>query len=65
MGVALLRWLPERNPLRDLEVEASLDYLATGLPRRGDEIDGELFLDDASGWSISVLAVVPLAPLSR
>lgn len=65
VGVAALRWLPEGNWLRHLELEGSLDYLATGLPRRGDEVDGERFLDDASGWSFSLLLVVPLAPSAR
>lgn len=65
LAVAALRWLPKGNWLRNLEVEGSLDYLATGLPRRGDETDGQRFLDDASGWSFSVLLVIPLAPLAR
>jgi hypothetical protein len=57
-----LSWLPEGNWLRNLEVELSLDYLATGLPRAGDSIDGELYLDDASPWSLSLVLVAPLAP---
>ncbi len=65
VAVAALRWLPEGNWLRHLELEGSLDYLATGLPRRGDEVDGKRFLDDASGWSFSALLVVPLAPIAR
>lgn len=67
VAVAVLRWLPEGNWLRGLELEGSLDYLATGLPRRGDEVpSGEgVFLDDASGWSFSALLVLPLAPLAR
>ena len=48
--------------LRSLEVEGSLDYLATGLPRRGDVIDGVQYLDPASRWSFSVVLVIPLAP---
>lgn len=65
VGVAAFNWLPERNWLSNLEVEGSLDYLATGLPRRGDEIPkGEKrFLTDASPWSFSLLLVVPIAPL--
>jgi len=58
-------WLPSPHYLRDVSVEASFDYLATGLPRRGDVIDGERYLDDASGWSLSLLVVIPLAPLER
>jgi len=48
--------------LRNIEAEVSLDYLATGLPRAGDIVDGERFLDDAAPWSLSFVAVVPLAP---
>ena len=48
--------------LRSIEVEGSLDYLATGLPRRGDVIDGLRYLDDASPWSFSVVLVIPVAP---
>lgn len=67
VAIAALRWLPEGNWLRNLQLERSLDYLATGLPRGGDEMPaGErLFLDDASPWSFSALLVLPLAPLAR
>jgi hypothetical protein len=40
-----------------------LDYVATGLPKAGDVIDGGRFLDDASPWSFSVVFVLPIAPL--
>lgn len=51
--------------LRHLEVEASFDYLATGLPRAGDllPIGGERYLDDASPWALSFVLVLPIAPL--
>jgi len=64
-AVAILNWLPKENWLRNLEFEVSLDYLATGIPRVGDEVPlGEkIFLTDASPWSISLLAVIPIAPL--
>ena len=48
--------------LRSVEVEGSLDYLATGLPRRGDVINGVRYLGNASRWSFSVVLVVPLTP---
>ena len=48
--------------LRSLEVAGSLDYLATGLPRRGDVIDGAEYLDHASRWSFSFVLVIPVAP---
>jgi hypothetical protein len=65
LDVALLAFngLPAGNWLRNVEIEASLDYLATGLPRRGDVLDGERYLEDGTGWSLSLLLVLPLAPL--
>ena len=62
-AVHIFNWLPERNWLRNIEVEASLDYVATGLPRAGDRIGNELFLDNAGGWSFSLVFVIPLVPL--
>ena len=59
----IFSWLDEGNWLRHLEVEGSLDYVATGLPRAGDVIGNERFLDDASPWSFSLVFIAPLAPL--
>jgi hypothetical protein len=59
---ALFNWLPEGWWLRGVELEGSLDYVASGLPRAGDRIDGSHFLDDASPWSFSLVFVLPLAP---
>jgi len=56
--------LPEDNWLRNVELEGSLDYVATGLTRAGDVIGQERFLDDASPWSFSLVFVFPFAPLS-
>ena len=61
-SLAIFNWLPEGRWLRGVELEASLDYVATGLPRRNDIVDGMRFLDDASPWSFSVVFVVPVAP---
>jgi len=59
----LFNFLPEGRWLRGLEVETSLDYLATGLPKKGDVFaDGTRFLDDASRWSLSFVFVIPVAP---
>ena len=56
-------WLPEQRWLRGVELETSLDYLATGIPKMGDVFaDGERFLDDASPWSLSFVIVIPVAP---
>lgn len=62
VAVLAFKTLPEDRYLRDVEVELSLDYLATGLPRRGDVIDGRRYLDDASPWSLSAVLVFPVAP---
>ncbi len=56
--------LGDNNWLRHLEVEGSLDYVATGLPKAGDVIGNQRYLDDASAWSFSLVGVIPLAPLS-
>ena len=55
---------PEGHWLRNVEAEISLDYLATGLPKAGDVVSGERFVDDASPWSLSFVMVIPLAPLA-
>ncbi|HJN43454.1 MAG: hypothetical protein CL477_20520 [Acidobacteria bacterium] len=56
--------LSEDNWLHHFEVEGSLDYVATGLPKAGDVVGGERYLDDASAWSFSLVGVIPLAPLA-
>jgi hypothetical protein len=61
-SVAVFNWLQERRWLRGLELEGSLDYVATGLPKAGDRIAGALFLNKASPWSFSLVVVVPVAP---
>ena len=54
--------LPQGHWLRNVEAELSLDYLASGLPKAGDVVRNERFVDDASPWSLSFVMVVPLAP---
>jgi hypothetical protein len=61
-SLSLFNWLPEGKWLRGLEVEGSLDYVATGLPKVNDRVDGTRFLDKASRWSFSVIVVIPVAP---
>ena len=61
-SVAVFNWLPESRWLRGVELEGSLDYVASGLPQRGDILDGMRFLDDASRWSLSLVFVIPVAP---
>ena len=60
----LFSFLPDGRWLRSLELELSLDYLATGRPQTGDQVGGETFLDDESPWSASLVLVMPLAPLA-
>ena len=43
-SMSVFNWLPERNPLRNVDVEASLDYMATGLPKAGDTVGGDAFV---------------------
>lgn len=59
----LFNKMPEGNWLRNVEVEISVDYLATGLPKAGDVLGSERFVDKASPWSVSFVFVFPLAPL--
>lgn len=63
-SVLAFNWLPEGNWLRHVEVEGSLDFVATGLPKAGDVIGTERFVNDDSPWSFSLGFVFPLAPLS-
>lgn len=62
-SLALFKRLPPDRWLRGVELEGSLDYQPGGLPRRGDSIDGEVFLGNASRWSFSAVLVVPIAPI--
>ena len=61
-AVAAFRWLPAGRWLQSIELEGSLDYVATGLPRAGDVIEGERYLSAASPWSFSMVFVVPITP---
>lgn len=59
----VFKWLPESRWLHGVELETSLDYLATGTPRKDDLFaDGTRYLDDASRWSLSFVFVLPVAP---
>jgi hypothetical protein len=60
----LFNRLPEGRWLRNVEAEVSLDYLATGLPKAGDLLGNERFVQRASPWSLSFVMVIPLAPLA-
>jgi len=62
-SVAVFNWLPEGRWARGVELEGSLDYVATGLAKAGDRANGFLYRDDASPWSFSIVFVLPIAPL--
>ena len=62
-SVSVFNWLREGRWLRGVELEGSLDYVATGLPRAGDMVDGSRYMDDASPWSFSLVFVLPIAPM--
>jgi hypothetical protein len=59
---SVFNWLRNGRWLRSVELEGSLDYVATGLPKAGDRIDGRRFVDNASPWSFSLVFVLPVAP---
>lgn len=59
----VFNWLPDSRWLHRVEVETSLDYLASGSPRKGDVFsDGTRYLDNGSRWSLSFVFVLPVAP---
>jgi len=63
-AVSFLKWT-NKPWLKDVEVEASLDFVASGLARAGDRFGNTTYVDNASPWSFSLVFVLPLAPLSR
>ena len=63
-AVLIFNTLAEGHWLRNVELELSLDYVATGIPKAGDDFGSIRFLTDASPWSLSIVAVLPLAPLA-
>jgi hypothetical protein len=62
-SISIFNWLPERRWLRGVELEGSLDYVATGLPKAGDMVDGRRYINKASPWSFSLVFVLPVAPM--
>ncbi len=59
---AFLKWT-KKPWLSDIEIESSIDYVASGLPRAGDRFGNQTYLGNASGWSFSLVFVFPFAPL--
>ena len=63
-AVHFLKWT-KKPWLSDVEIEGSLDYVASGLPRVGDRFGSTTYLDNGSRWSFSLVFVLPLAPAPR
>ncbi len=61
-ALAVFNWVGQGRWLRGIELEGSLDYVATGLPRAGDHVGDVRFVDDASRWSFSLVFVLPISP---
>jgi len=62
-SVPVFNWLRGGRWLRGVELEGSLDYVVTGLPKAGDMVDGRRYIDKASPWSFSLVFVLPVAPM--
>ena len=62
-SVSIFNWLRSDRWIRGVELEGSLDYVATGLPKAGEVLEGRLFLGKASPWSFSLVLVLPIAPM--
>ena len=62
-SVSIFNWLPEGRWLRGVELEGSLDHVATGLPKAGDTVNGSRYIDKPSPWSFSLVFVLPVAPM--
>lgn len=62
----VFNWTPRPAYLHRVSVFGILDYVATGLPRRGDEVPlGRRFLNDARPLSLIVGLALPLTPSIR
>jgi hypothetical protein len=62
-SVSVFNWLAEGRWLRGVELEGSLDYVATGLPKAGDQVGGVRYIDKPSPWSFSIVLALPIAPM--
>jgi hypothetical protein len=59
-------WTPPRTYLHRVSLFAILDYVATGLPRAGDQVpQGRLFLTDARPLSLIAGVALPITPTVR
>ena len=59
-------WSPPTSYVHRLSVYALLDYVATGLARRGDEVpQGRVFMTDARPLALIAGLAIPLTPADR
>ena len=59
-------WAPTTSYVHRLSVYALLDYVATGLARRGDEVpQGRVFMTDARPLALIAGLAIPLTPSGR
>lgn len=59
-------WAPPRTYLRRMSAYAILDYVATGLPRAGDEVPvGREFVSSARPAALVLGLVLPITPSTR
>jgi hypothetical protein len=59
----VLNWTPPATWIHRVTLFAILDYVATGLPRAGDEVpQGRRFLDDARPTSFIAGLSLPITP---
>jgi hypothetical protein len=63
-AISFLKWT-KKPWLEDIEIEGSIDFMASGVPRAGDRFGNAVYLDNGSRWSFSLVFVLPLAPLTR
>ena len=59
-------WTPEKTWLHRVTVYSILDYVATGLPKAGDEVPvGRVFLTDARPTSLIIGVAIPVTPAAQ
>lgn len=65
LAILPFSWMPKDEWLHGVSVNSTLDFVASGLPKRGDEVPaGERrFTEDARAFSLIVWLSFPIAPL--
>lgn len=62
--IGAFNWMPKATWLHDVSAYVTLDWIATGLPRKGDEVPkGErVFLDNVHGVTLQTGLALPVNP---